>query len=150
MVKYIPGVLPHTFYYNFCWANECWSFIPKIVKPGFHCTVFLLTSVEGNGRYQLLPRLVQIMPCFGLGKCRLWAQPFCERHSCNEGKIKTWGLEQTIAGLRLLKDAVKFHDPVNCRPEKTMSPKKWEKWVRLALGVQGKIRPGKGREEEGG
>ena len=26
--------------------------------------------------------------------------------------------EQTIIGLRLLKDAVKFHDPVNCRPEK--------------------------------
>ena len=26
--------------------------------------------------------------------------------------------EQTIVGLRLLKDAVKFHDPVNCRLEK--------------------------------
>ena len=40
------GILPNTFYYNFCWANDCWSLyrntviIPKIVKPGFHSKLF--------------------------------------------------------------------------------------------------------------
>ena len=23
------GVLPHTFYYNFCWENDCWSLYQK-------------------------------------------------------------------------------------------------------------------------
>ena len=40
--------------------------------------------------------------------------------------------EQTIVGLRLLKDAVKFHDPVNCRPEKIPVTKEMKKSVHLA------------------
>ena len=40
--------------------------------------------------------------------------------------------EQTIVGLRLLEDAVKFHDPVNCRPEKIPITKEMRKSVRLA------------------
>ena len=40
--------------------------------------------------------------------------------------------EQTIVGLRLLKDAVKFHDPVNCRPEKIPVTKEMRKSVHLA------------------
>ena len=43
--------------------------------------------------------------------------------------------EQTIVGLRLLKDAVKFHDPVNCRPEKVSVTKEMRKYVRLAHSV---------------
>ena len=39
--------------------------------------------------------------------------------------------EQTIVGLRLLKDAVKFHDPVNCRPEKITVTKEMRKSVHL-------------------
>ena len=70
------------------------------------------------------------MPCFGPGKCQLSVQPFVERQSCNEGKIKIW--EQTIGGLRLLNDAVKFHDPVNCRPEKIPVTKEMKKSVHLA------------------
>ena len=34
--------------------------------------------------------------------------------------------------MRLLKDAVKFHDPVNCRPEKIPVTKEMRKSVRLA------------------
>ena len=45
-------------------------------------------------------------------------------------KIKTWG--QTITGLWLLKNAVKFHDPVNCRPEKIPVTKEMRKSVRFA------------------
>ena len=39
--------------------------------------------------------------------------------------------EQTIVGLRLLKDAVKFHDPVNCRPEKIPVTKEMRKSIHL-------------------
>ena len=72
------------------------------------------------------------MPCFGPGKCRLGVQPFGERQSCNEGKIEKSRLgEQTIVGLWLLKDAVKFSDPVNCRPEKVPITKELRKSVRF-------------------
>ena len=37
-----------------------------------------------------------------------------------------------MVSLRLLKDAVKFHDPVNCRPEKISVTKEMRKSVRLA------------------
>ena len=40
--------------------------------------------------------------------------------------------EQTIVGLRLLKDAVKFHVPVNCRLEKIPVTKEMRKSVHLA------------------
>ena len=40
--------------------------------------------------------------------------------------------EQIIVGLRLLKDAIKFHDPVNCRLEKILVTKEMRKSVRLA------------------
>ena len=73
------------------------------------------------------------MPCFGPGKCQLWTQPFGERQSGNEGKIEKSRLgEQTIVGLWLLKDAVKFHDPVNRRPEKIPVTKEMRKSVRFA------------------
>ena len=52
---------------------------------------------------------------------------FFERQSCNEGKIKIWG-----TGHCRLKDAVKFHDPVNCRPEKIPVTKEMRKSVHLA------------------
>ena len=70
------------------------------------------------------------MPSFGPGKCQLSVQPFVERQSRNEGKIKIWGKDHV--GLRLLKDAVKFHDPVNCRPEKIPVTKEMKKSVHLA------------------
>ena len=43
--------------------------------------------------------------------------------------------EQTIVGLRLLKNAVKFQDPVNCRPEKIPVTKEMRKSARLAHSV---------------
>ena len=43
--------------------------------------------------------------------------------------------EQTIVGLRLLKDVVMFHDPVNCRPEKIPVTKEMRKSVHLRHSV---------------
>ena len=92
--------------------------------------VFLLKSVEGNGRYHLLTRLVK--------SYLVWAQTNVnsERSLLLNARVETkersrFG-EQTIVCLRLLKDAVKFHDPVNCRPKKIPVTKEMKKSVRLA------------------
>ena len=92
--------------------------------------VFLLKYVEGNGRYHLLTRLVK--------SYLVWAQTNVnsERSLLLNARVETkersrFG-EQTIVCLRLLKDAVKFHDPVNCRPEKIPVTKEMKKSVRLA------------------
>ena len=92
--------------------------------------VFLLTSVEGNGHYRLLPCLVKSCLVFA------HANADSERSLSVNARIVTkersrFG-EQTIVGLRLLKDAVKFHDPVNYRPEKIPVTKEMRKSVRLA------------------
>ena len=64
------------------------------------------------------------MPCFGPGSLLLNARVVTKERS-------RFG-EQTIVGLRLLKDAIKFHNPVNCRPEKVLVTKEMKKSVRLA------------------
>ena len=55
--------------------------------------------------------------------------------------------EQTIVGLRLLKDAVKFHDPVNCRPEKIRVTKEMRKCVRFTHSTY-KVRLDEEKEEK--
>ena len=70
------------------------------------------------------------MPCFGPGKCQLSVQPFLNARVVTKERSR-FG-EQAIVGLRLLKDAVKFHDPVNCRPEKIPVTKEMRKSVHLA------------------
>ena len=57
-------------------------------------------------------------------------QPFGEHQSCNEGKIKAWGADH--CQLAAPKDAVKFHDPINCRPEKIPVTKEMRKSARFA------------------
>ena len=49
--------------------------------------------------------------------------------------------------MRLLKDAVKFHDPVNCRPEKIPVTKEMRKSVRFAHSAY-KVRAGEEKEEK--
>ena len=93
-------------------------------------TVFLLTSVEGNGRYQLLPRLVK--SCLNLAHANADSERSLSVNARVVTKERSRLGEQTIVGLRLLKDAVKFHDPVNCRPEKIPVTKEMRKSVRLA------------------
>ena len=93
--------------------------------------MFFLTSVEGNGLHQLLPRLVK--SCLVLAQALPTLSAILSvnaRVVMKNRKIKTWG--QTIAGLWLLKNAVKFHDPVNCRPEKIPVTKEMRKSVRFA------------------
>ena len=108
--------------------------------------VFLLTSVEGNGRYQLLPRLVKSY--LVLAQVNVDSECCLSVNARVVMKERSRLGEQTIVGLWLLKDAVKFHGPVNCRPEKIPVTKEMRKSVRFGtLGIQGIIRRGKGREE---
>ena len=99
-------------------------------------TVFFLTSVAGNGRYQLLPGLVK--SCLVLARAN--ADSERSLSSCNEGKIKTWGADHCRLAVPKLKDVVKFHDPVNCRLEKIPVTEEMRKICTFGtLGVQGKI-----------
>ena len=70
------------------------------------------------------------MPCFGPGN----ADPKCSllMNARVATKERSRLGEQTIVGLWLLKDAVKFHDPVNCRSEKILVTKEMRKSVHLA------------------
>ena len=92
--------------------------------------VFLLTSDEGNGRYELLPRLVKSWLVLAQ------ANADSERSFSVNARVVTKERsrlgEQTIVSLWLLKDAVKFHDPVNCRPGKIPVTKEMRKSARLA------------------
>ena len=49
--------------------------------------------------------------------------------------------------MRLLKDAVKFHEPVNCRPEKIPVTKEMRKSARLAHSAY-KVRLDEEKEEK--
>ena len=92
--------------------------------------VFLLTFVEGNGHYQLLPCLVK--SCLVFAHANADSEPSLSVNARVVTKERSRFGEQTIVGLRLLKDAVKFHDPVNYRPEKIPVTKEMRKSVRLA------------------
>ena len=110
--------------------------------------VFLLTSVEGNGHYQLLPCLVK--SCLVFAHANADSECSLSVNARVVTKERSRFREQTIVGLRLLKDAVKFHDPVNWRPEKIPVTKEMRKSVRLAHSAyKARLRPRKGREEEG-
>ena len=88
------------------------------------------------------------MPCFGPCKCRLLAQPFGECQSCNEGKIKTWGADH--CRLVAPKGCSKVPRPSKLQTREDPCHQRNEEICTFGtLGVQGKIRPRKGREEEG-
>ena len=92
--------------------------------------VFLLTSVKGNDRYQLLPRFVK--SCLVLAQ----ANADSEHRLLVNARVVTKEIsrleEQTIFGLRCLKFAVKFYDPVNHRSEKIPVTIEMRKSVHLA------------------
>ena len=93
--------------------------------------VFLLTSVEGNGHYQLLPCLVK--SCLVLAHANANSERSLSVNARVVTKERSRFEEQTIVGLRLLKDAVKFHDSVNCRPEKIPVTKEMRKSYKARL-----------------
>ena len=72
------------------------------------------------------------MPCFGPGntdsKRNLLINVRVVTRFVERSRLE----EQTIVGLWLLKDALKFHDPVNCRREKIPVTKEMRKSVHLA------------------
>ena len=112
--------------------------------------MFLLTSVEGtsNGRYSLFPRLVK--SCLVLTQANADSECSLSVNARVVTKERSRLGEQTIVGLWLLKDTVKFHDPVNCRPEKILVTKEMRKSVRLAHSAyRARLDQEKGRVEEG-
>ena len=92
--------------------------------------MFLLTSVEGNGRYQLLSRLVKSFLVLAQANADSECSLSVNARVVTKERSKLG--EQTIVGLRLLEDAAEFHDLVNCRLEKFPVTKEMRKSVRLA------------------
>ena len=107
--------------------------------------VFLLTSIEGNGHSQLLPSLVK--SCLVLAQANADSEHSLSVNARVIRKERSRLGEQTIVGLRLLKDAVKFHNPVNCRLEKIPVTKEMRKSARLAHSAY-KARLDKEKEEK--
>ena len=104
-----------------------------------------MTSVEGNGRHQLLARLVK--SCLVLAQANTDPEHSLLVNARVVIKEKSRLGGQTIVGFWLLKDAVKFHGPVNCRPEKIPVTKEMRKSVRFAHSVY-KARLDKEKEEK--
>ena len=83
----------------------------------FWRAVFSLKSLDGTGpRFSALPKVVKS------GLILAQSNAESERSLSVNARIVTQERtllgERTIVGLRTVKDAVKFHDPENCRPEK--------------------------------
>ena len=92
--------------------------------------VFLPKSIDGNSRYQCLPLVIKS----GL----VFAQTNAESErslSINARAVTSERSalgEVTITGLRTVKEAVRFYDPVNGQPENIAITKELKRSVRLA------------------
>ena len=83
----------------------------------FWRAVFSLKSLDGTGpRFSAFPKVAKS------GLILAQSNAESERSLSVNARIVTQERtilgERTIVGLRIVKDAVKFHDPENCRPEK--------------------------------
>ena len=92
--------------------------------------VFLLKSIDGNSRYQSLPLVIKS----GLVFAQTNAES--ERSLSINARVVTSERsalgEVTITGLRTVKEAVRFYDPVNGQPENIAITKELKRSVRSA------------------
>ena len=107
--------------------------------------VFQLRSADGDLRYKLLPSVVK--------SALVLAQTNAEsEHSLSVNarivtEERTLLSERTIVGIHIIKDAVRFYDPILCRPEKILITQDMKKHVRAAHSAY-KERLERQREEE--
>ena len=92
--------------------------------------MFLLKSIDGNSLYQCLPLVIKS----GLVFAQTNAES--ERSLSINARVVTSERsalgEVTITGLRTVKEAVRFYDPVNGQPENLAITKELKRSVRLA------------------
>ena len=83
----------------------------------FWRAVFSLKSLDGTGpRFSALPKVVK--SGLILAQSNAESEKSLSVNARIVTKERTLLGERTIVGVRTVKDAVKFHDPENCRPEK--------------------------------
>ena len=110
--------------------------------------VFLLKSVEGNGHYQLLPRLVK--SCLALAQANVNSQCSLLLNARVVTKERSRFGEQTHCRLAAPKGCSKVPRPSKLQTrEDPCHQRNEEICIFSTLSVQGKIRRRKGREEEG-
>ena len=90
--------------------------------------VFLLKSPDGQARYKLLPRVIKSALFLGQTNAE------CERSLSINAKVVTSDIpflrNETIVGTRVVKEAVRFYDPVSNQPEKIPITEELKKEVR--------------------
>ena len=90
--------------------------------------VFLLESPDGQARYKLLPRVIKSTLVLGQTNAE------CERSLSINAKVVTsdrpFLSNETIVGTRVVKEAVRFYDPVSNKPEKIPITGELKKQVR--------------------
>ena len=90
--------------------------------------VFLLESPDGQARYKLLPRVIKSALVLGQTNAE------CERSLSINAKVVTsdrpFLSNETIVGTRVVKEAVRFYDPVSNQPEKILITEELKKQVR--------------------
>ena len=91
-------------------------------------TVFLLESPDGQARYKLLPRVIKSALVLGQTNAE------CEHSLSINAKVVTsdrpFLSNETIVGTRVVKEAVRFYDPVSNKPEKIPITEELKKQVR--------------------
>ena len=108
--------------------------------------VFLLKSIDGNSQYQCLPLVIKS----GLVFAQTNAES--ERSLSINARVVTSERsalgEVTITGLRTVKEAVRFYDPVNGQPENIAITKELKRSVRLAhIAYQARLKAEKLEDE---
>ena len=90
--------------------------------------VFLLESPDGQARYKLLPRVIKSALVLGQTNAE------CECSLSINAKVVTsdrpFLSNETIVGTHVVKEAVRFYDPVSNQPEKILIMEELKKQVR--------------------
>ena len=92
--------------------------------------VFLLMSIDGNSRNQCLPLVIKSGLVFAQTNAESERNLLIKAREVTSERSRLG--EVTITGLRTIKEAVRFYDPVNGQPENIAITKELKRSVRLA------------------
>ena len=108
--------------------------------------VFQLQSSDGQLRYKLLPAVIK--SALTLGQTNAKSEHSLSVNAAIVTRERTLLSENTIIGLRVVKEAVRFFDPVSNQPEKIVITDDLRRFVRNAHAAY-KERLEREREDEG-
>ena len=112
----------------------------------FWNAVFLLKSIDGNSRYQSLPIVIKSTLVL------TQSNGDCERSRSINARVITSDRsalgEVAITGLRTVKEADRFYDPVNGQPENIALTTELKQSVQSAAAYKARLEKGKQEDEK--